>query len=148
MHLGGKKGLWLTAVSLLEKCCCNKQCYSGEKLVFRGGESVSACLHTGNAPQPTARLCPDLNPVTVLVILHDDEIKTQSGPTAMGATPPSMWGMADVSCTTGFWGFLLVSALSHIKETIVWVFLIAFDYIKQTNNNPTQNCTKIKTHYL
>lgn len=82
---------------------------------------ISAWLHSENAPKP--RLCPALNPVTVLLILHKDEIKTQSGPTC-GA-----W--ADGSCTAGFWVFLLVCALSHIKKTTLWVFLIAFDYIKQ-----------------
>lgn len=89
MHLGKKKKkkravthCCVTPICMLEERCWYKWCYGGEKLAYRSGESVPG--YTVKTHQSLrARLCPDLNPVLVLLVLHEDEIKTESDPTAL-----------------------------------------------------------------
>lgn len=107
---------------------------------------ISAWLHTENASKPTARLCPDLNLVTVLLILHEDEMKTQRSPTAL----LSMWGMGQCELhhrTLGIPSGLCFK--SHQGNHSVGISNSIWLHLKKPNkNNPTQNCMKIKKHYL
>lgn len=74
----------VTPICMLEERCWSKWCYGGEKLAYRSGESVPG--YTVKTHQsPRARLCPDLNPLLVLLILHEVEIKTESDPTTLPA---------------------------------------------------------------
>lgn len=66
----------VTPICMLEELCRYKWCYGAQKLAYKSGESVPGYpVKTHQSLQ--ARLCPDLNPVLVLLILSKDETKME-----------------------------------------------------------------------
>lgn len=150
MHLGKKKRpvthCCVTPICMLEEHCWSKWCCGGEKLAHRSGKSVPG--YTVKTHQSLwARLCPDLNPVFIL-ILREDEIKTESDPTALPT-------------------FCLLCFLNHVGNGLMWTVLQYFGYsfwsfksCQETQSmsicnsiwlhfkKPTQNYKLMKKQYL
>lgn len=98
----------VTPICMLEERCWYKWCYRGQKRAYTSGESVPGYpvkMHQSLG----ARLCPDLNPGLVLLILQEEEIETESDSTA-------------------FPTFCLLCFLNHVRNGLLWIVPQCFRY--------------------